>query len=184
MRARASLFLTAMVAACAAQPAAGPGPATGPTTVTRTGSDVIVHLGAEPAAGARVVPASADAVWAALPAAFAELGLPAGAADARTRSLASGVVVVNRRFAGESAGAFFDCGRTMTGEPAANAYRVTLSVRASLEPDGAESTRVRTAVEAGARSPEGTSAAPVRCLSTGRLEQRLAEALLRALAKG
>ena len=179
MRPTAALALL-LAAGCAAQPAVRPGPAAAPASVTAAGTDVIVNLGNEPTTRAEHVDAAAHRVWAALPGAFTELGLAPGAADGASRTLASGQRTIHRRLLGEPASAFFDCGRATTGERAADAYRVTLSVRATVSGEGTGS-RVATVVDASARNPEGTSSTPVRCLSTGRLEARLADVLRRRL---
>jgi hypothetical protein len=180
-----SLLVLFTAAACASEPPIGPRPSGGPSRVDATGADMIVSVNNDPVAAPQTLAGAPDRVWPALQAAYGELGLPVGAADGAAHALASGRVAVNRRFNGEPASAFLDCGRTMSGEPAADAYRVVLTVRSVLAPArGGGATELRTSVDASARNPEGTSASPVRCASTGRLEGRIADRVRLRLAGG
>src|SRR5207248_5011961 len=69
------------------------------------------------------------------------------------------------------------CGNDITGEEKANIYEVTLDVGTAIAPAGDGKTHVLTMVTANAR-PMSTSGDPLRCVTTGQLERRIANALV------
>jgi hypothetical protein len=80
-----------------------------------------------------------------------------------------------RRIAGERPSRFLDCGYSLTA-PKADQGHVRLLLSTWLSPkDGG--TTVTTRLEASARD-SGTSTAPIRCSSKGKLEQLIADRLL------
>lgn len=117
-----------------------------------------------------VIEAPPDTAFAALVAAYQDLGIDVKLLDATNRQ------VGNRRFskmydlAGVRLSKYFGCGSTETG-PAADNYRVTMSVVSQVIPSGAVS-RVDTQLTAYAEdlaSSKGT----ISCTTLGGLEQRI-----------
>lgn len=82
----------------------------------------------------------------------------------------------DRRLAGELVSRSLDCGRTVTGVPVADRYTVTVQIFTQLLPNS-DGTEVRSVVTGRALSPT-TNDAAVRCVSTGYLESRIANALI------
>ncbi len=75
-----------------------------------------------------------------------------------------------------------ECGSNMSGVKADN-DRITLSVDATVEPDGAAASALQIRVAATAKSMMGSATEAVECASTGRLEQTLRAAIGLRLAK-
>lgn len=117
-------------------------------------------------------------VWAALPAAYTALGLPAGRGDEAAGRWVAGPAQVTRALGGTRLSRYLDCGATVS-TPNADAYAVTLTVDTRLAPAAGGATQVETRVQAHAR-PLETAGDRVPCTSTGGLERRLGEELGRA----
>lgn len=115
--------------------------------------------------------------WAALPAAYAALGLPAGAGDEAAGHSVVGPLHLARGLSGVRLSRYLDCGATVS-IPNADAYAVTLRLDTRLVPAGAAATRVETLLQGSAR-PMDTAGDRVTCTSTGVLERRLVEELQR-----
>lgn len=166
------------IAACAARE---PAPATrGPVEerVTITGADGAVRgdvrLTRQDYIARDVVEAPIDAVWNALPAAYEAVGLPLPQLDR-----ANGVAILDGHVARRQVGdarmsSLVDCGGGMAG-PYADTYRIRLNVTTELRPD-TEGTYVFTRVTAIGGNTSGTGG-DVECVSRGRLEVLIAEAL-------
>ena len=86
-----------------------------------------------------------------------------------------------RTFGGSRLSRWVNCGNGMMGSNA-DSWRVFLTVYAFVDAIDSTSTRLRVAVVAGARDVAGTSTEPVRCASTGSLEEAAAERVRRLLA--
>jgi hypothetical protein len=116
------------------------------------------------------------AAWAALPDAYAAIGLKgAGVVDARGRVF--GIPdrqVMPQSLAGQPLGRFLTCGSTTTGS-AADTYEVRMLALTQID-STAQGTVVLTRLDAVARS-RGVSGVPVNCSTTGRLERLLADSL-------
>lgn len=122
-----------------------------------------------------------DSVWAALPAAYDEIGIPVKTMDTDARLIGNRNLRVRGRLAGMRLSRIVDCGSGQMGSANADTYTVTLEVVTTLQPQPVGAL-VETWV-AGFATPEGVSAQAVRCTSTGRLEERLLEALGGRLAE-
>lgn len=117
-----------------------------------------------------VITASPDSTFAALQAAYQDLGIEIKMIDPATRQIG------NRRFtkmydiAGVRLSKYVGCGSSETG-PTADSYRITMSIlsRVTPTPDGS---RIDTQVTATAQDP-GTSKGSLSCTSLGGLEQRI-----------
>lgn len=131
-----------------------------------------------PRARTTMVPEGSAQLWAAFPAAYAALGLPAGQGGEAQGASVVGPFQLTRRLGQVSLSRYLDCGSTLT-LPRADAYTITLQLTTGLEPAGDGVTNVATLVQATAR-PRDTSGNAVSCISTGLLERRLAEELRRA----
>jgi hypothetical protein len=121
------------------------------------------------------VAAPPAAVWAALPGAFASVGLEgAGPAIGRERTLAAQPRL--RRTLGKvPLSRFIDCGRMSTGELSADNHIVRLTVTSAVTPQGTGSA-LATQVTATAAAVDNSNA-PVECSSTGVLEARIGDAV-------
>lgn len=124
------------------------------------------------------VPLPQGRLWAALPAAYAALGLPAGVGGQAEGRSVVGPLQLTRGLKGVRISRYLDCGATAS-VPNADSYAVTLHLDTRLEPAGASATRVETQLHASAR-PMETGGDRISCTSTGLLERRLAEELQRA----
>lgn len=124
------------------------------------------------------VPLPQERLWAALPAGYAALGLPAGVGGPAEGRSVVGPLELRRGLKGVRVSRYLDCGATAS---VANAdrYAVTLHLDTRMEPAGASATRLETRLHASAR-PMETGGDRVPCTSTGLLERRLAEELQRA----
>ena len=137
---------------------------------------------ADNAASVTTIQAPVERVWAVLPAVYEQLQIPVGTIDPSAR------VIGNRklqsksgRIAGQRASSYLSCGSTAIGGPVADSYQVNGSLITSLQPGQAGSTQVQTSLEASA-TQRGVSSAPVRCATTGQLEQRIATLIQQQLA--
>ena len=129
------------------------------------------------------VAAPADRVWLAVAGAYDDLKLPITTRVDASRQVAS----QGRRFRGSIGGTrlgiLFNCGSSAAGGDLADSYELTVDVASTVAPaaDAAQST-VQSVVSALAR-PVMTSGEPVRCASTGRLEQKIVEAASKRLQR-
>jgi hypothetical protein len=126
----------------------------------------------------RVLPAPVEAVWAALPNVFADLGYPGGpSARAEERVyLTPPMKVRGLLYQGEPNSVYLDCGRTPAGAPTADVYPITFAILSRLRRQDNDSTLVEVLVDGTARDPAQWSN-PVFCTGTGRLETILLQRL-------
>jgi hypothetical protein len=117
--------------------------------------------------------AAPEAAWTGLLAAYKKLGIPLTSTDAASLTVSNTSFNVRRRLADQPLSRYLDCGTNLSGV-IANSYRVELSVSSSLTPATGGETMLETRVSASAVSPQGASSAPIRCVSTGRLETDIA----------
>jgi hypothetical protein len=117
-------------------------------------------------------------VWALVPAAYSVLSIPIIAVDTVGRAI-TGQVLARRTFADRPLRTFVDCGSSITGANA-NTYSVTIKLNTFVDVTAAESSRLRTLVEATGISGAG---AQVRCSSTGDLELMILNRIQEGLAQ-
>lgn len=165
-----------LVAACASSPAGRPGTGGAPTVVTGTSTGVLVRLEDPSAGAATVIDADAATVWDALPWAFEGVGIPAGVLDEQAMTYG------NPRFTGTRIGdrrtqSFVRCAGTGTGLSAAGDYRIRLMISSRVEAQADGRSLLFTSVSGTATTVEGTSTAPIRCVSDGQLEALIASAV-------
>ena len=187
-RPRSVLALTLLASACASS-----GRSTGSADVVQTTRPVDTGAGGvqgmqlrsvtEDFARATTVGATPDAVFGVLPAVYEELKLPVATLVSAERRIASQNARFRERVGGERAARSLSCGTAADGREAADSYELTLDIAtiAVASADGA-STEVKTVVS-GLAKPVFTSGEPVRCASTGRVEERIATAVRAKLAK-
>jgi hypothetical protein len=123
------------------------------------------------------VQAPPERVWALMPAVYEGLKIPIGTIDQNSRVIGNRRIQTNSgRIAGARASSYLNCGNTGLGVPIADSYQVDLSVLTQIVPAPGGSAQVQTSIDANA-TQRGVSSAPVRCASTGRLEQQIAAAI-------
>jgi len=168
-----NMTFVVLVAACAsATPAPGTRSSGPPAAVVTTSTGAMVRLDPEMAGITVPLDASPDRVWTVLLEVYQALGVPAEINDATTWSYGT------RRFsqsrlAGRRVAEFVRCGHEGAGASAMSAHRIRLSIVSSLKPARGGKTVLQTEVGGSATSIEGTSTAPVRCVSEGQLEQQI-----------
>lgn len=188
----AAVFTLALAAsACASTSGGGTGEAppqaaaSGPAAIYQNAAgDIQVNLGADNSAVATNLGLSADQAFTALGAVYGDLGIALTAHDPATRTLGNERFIFTRRLGGKPGSEWLRCGYSPTGLPVADTYRVQVYIRSNIEPQAGGTSRVVTLVQAFARSTEGTSNTPVRCLSTGMLEREIANRVMLKAATG
>ena len=113
-----------------------------------------------------------DSVWNAVLAAYSALDMEATTVDKPGRTVARNRLVMRRTFNGSRLSTFFNCGDDIVSGPNANNGEITATVVSHLEQTGS-ATAVTMMVTASIRLFTGTSGGPIRCGSTGQLEERL-----------
>lgn len=175
MRTIAMYFALATLTACAA---AGPNARQDRTERVIVSGDAgtmaDVNLRREDYVPSEVLDAPRETVWALLPAAYNDVGLPEPVADQSTWTVAVVGHRAMRRIGDTRMSAMISCGSDIAGQHA-DTHRIRLSVQTWLEEsDGG--TNARTRLEATASSIEGR-AGVIACTSTGELENRITEML-------
>jgi hypothetical protein len=184
---RLTLLATLAAAACGPAAPSSPAPQVAASAETRiiagkNQTDQSMLINADPQVVRTTLAVPAADVFAALPGAFADLGIPVTQTDSAALVMQNARFVASRRLAGEPMTALFDCGRSGMGDALADTYRLRIGIRTVVVPEGSSS-RVETLVGASGQSPDGRSNDPVVCNSTGRLEQLMNRAIQLNLAK-
>jgi len=147
------------------------------TRVDRNSPAAPIILQTEGATSEQAVAAPANDVWAALVSTYESLEIPvtelAGARTVENRGFAV------RRIAGQRMSRFFDCGSNVTGE-IADSYRVTVSIRSSVEATSLTSSMVFTELDAVATARD-TRSGELHCSSKGALERLIGERVMEFL---
>ncbi len=178
-RLRAALLLVAPLAACASG-SVNPGAVSDPTAnvpmttriegpggtaEVRTVSNTIPTT----EIGLLATPAKA---FAALPAVFESLGIPFNTVLTDAGTFGARDMRMPRRLGKVAMSRYVDCGTNATGSGNADVYAVTMTVLARVTPASGGGSTVATQLVATAR-PITVSGSPLRCSSTGRLEQAI-----------
>lgn len=129
------------------------------------------------------VPFPAARAYQALLAVYAELKLPIEARDSVTGQIGSQLFYRQRTIGGRQISTYLSCGEGMTG-PNADYYRVYMNIWSTLTPVAAGGMILRTAYLAGAVNVSEGARQPMPCESTGRLEVRIHQMLLKKLTLG
>jgi hypothetical protein len=171
----AALLSIVVVAGCASS-ATTPAASVEEQTVRVSGSTSTtqIHTTATTRPQSTNLDMSLEAVWRVLPAAYASVGIDVAHTDRAARVIGNPGFRARRRLADTPISRFLDCGNAQGG-PSADSYEIHFSVLTDLQAESPERTIVTTLVEAVAR-PINFSGEPVRCLSKGELETRIARA--------
>ena len=130
------------------------------------------------APNARVrIPAAPGRAFEALKAVYDDLGIPVSTQDPASGRIGNADFFKTRTIGNEAISLYLNCGDSFTG-PAADNYRIYISLVSVVRPNGAGASELETALAASARNMEGTSGTRVACGSTGRLEDRIRKSLL------
>ncbi len=173
---RFTLLVFLAVAACSRT--ASPGLETAPTAPTViTGSGNIIELAVDSRGFVARIPVAMADAWAALPSIYNQLGIAPKTIVPAARQIGNLDFVATGRLGGVRLGEYFRCGRTTSGAPAADSYRLYISILTDLDEITPTETEIHTLVQASARSNSGASTDPVLCASTGELESRIVKAL-------
>ena len=169
--AASALFL---LGACASGAAGGPAAMPDRSRVditTPQGNSISLQETPEVSAVEHVVMAPREQVWQALPEVFKSVGLEAGVVSEPNYVFGNPGLRTRSRLAGERTSNYLDCGMSAAGAPRANTDLLEVSVVTGLEPLGQNSTRVY--VQVGGIATEVAGSTRARCMSTGKLEQKL-----------
>jgi hypothetical protein len=140
------------------------------------------RFGGELGAGSRApdtLEVSADRLWAVLPDAYAELGVPLTVVDTASHYLGARSVTMRRPVGGLRLSRIVECGTGSFG-PNAERYTVHLTVLSAVQPIDATHSLIVTTV-GGSAAPNGLSSS-VTCASNGALEDKLLSVLRARLA--
>lgn len=126
------------------------------------------------------VPAAAGRTFTAMQAVFDDLKVPTEVRDSTVLQIGNSGFVKRGSFAGRRMSAWVDCGNNMSG-PRADNYRIELGAVTFVSVVGRESSQIRIAV-IGTALDVGEAARPqIACYTSGALERRLHELLLKKL---
>ena len=126
------------------------------------------------------VPFPAAEAFKALRAVYAELKLPTEVTDSSAGQVGTQMFYRQGSVGGRQISSYLSCGDSMTG-PNADYYRVYMNIWSTLTPKGPGAVVLRTAYLAGAVNVTEGSRQPMPCESTGRLEVRIHQMLLKKL---
>jgi hypothetical protein len=127
------------------------------------------------------VNASPEETWKVLLQVYGDLQIPATSIDAADKRIVGAEPRAPHRLGDQPLRAYIDCGSSMSG-PRVDTYDVSFSLASALASAG-DSTAVHSRLTASARSREGVSGVPVDCVSTGKLEERVAALVRQKLAR-
>jgi hypothetical protein len=172
------LFTVVPLLACAgpngARAPVTPGPDETRVSISAAGLQDELRLRHDPTDSSFRLRWNADEVWRVLPGVYEALEVEPDIIDTRTRRLGAGRVT-RARLAGEDAMLYLRCAHQAAGPSSVNRMRTQLTVITQVEAVNRNEARLRTAVSGTASNVGGTSASNTNCVSSGRLEQRIAE---------
>ncbi len=180
---RPSLLVLTTVAAAACAPAASLPPTSGagtPAVTIETLEGAVVRLGDTDGVATVVVEASPDRVWSVLPQAYERLGIQVDVIDRAGRSYGTRGFT-RSRLADRRTEEFVRCGAQGLG-PGAGFYRMRLTIISTVRDAPGGHARLATEMGGLGTPADGTSTSGVRCVSTGKLEQRIHHLVAELLA--
>ena len=121
-----------------------------------------------------MIAAASGKTFRAVVAAFDEIKIPLDTRDSLGGVVGNLNLVRTHNMAGSQMSRWFNCGTGITG-PNADNWRLYIAVAALLDRVGADTTRIRIGMVAGAQDMQGNSKEPVMCSTSGALESRLLE---------
>jgi hypothetical protein len=174
----AGTVLGLTLGACASAPPATERNQTDKILVSGDGTLGTLHSYQDPGVSVAKYKSPRNVVVPALKEAYEELGIPVKVADAVSGQVGNNFFVKHWKLGDQALSHYLQCGNSSTG-PAADNYKITLSVLSLVSPDSAGS-KVNTVVQARADDSAGSSGS-VQCQTTGFLESDLNRILLRRL---
>jgi len=177
MRPSCLVMLVAATAACASSPSPGSVGVSMPSERTVAVDDQNTYRTTVMANAKVPIAASPARTFEAVKAVYGELGIPPGTNDPATGRFGNLDFWKSRRLADQPISTYLNCGESFTG-PAANNYRIYISLLSIVRPDGKGASELETAFHAQAQNMEGTSSDRITCGSTGRLEERIRKGVL------
>lgn len=126
------------------------------------------------------IPYPAQTVYKALVAVFAELKVPADLQDTTIWRVESNVFHRTGQLAGKQISTYLACGEGMTG-PYADEYRVYMIATSTVSPKDNSNSTLRSVLLGGAVAVSEGARQPMACESTGRLEIRIQQMVLKKL---
>lgn len=111
-----------------------------------------------------------------LAAAYADVGLKPKEVDPARQQIGTGTFRAQYRIGKARMSTFLDCGLDPLGLRQADSFALSMRVTTQVVPESADRTTVRTLVQATGRPPSN-SGVENHCPSTGKLEEKLAEAI-------
>ena len=174
------LLVLALAASCASS-GSSPDPGLAPPTERVIAADThgAYRTTVPPNAKAHLS-ASPSRVFDALKSVYAALGVPPAIDDPATGRIGNTDFWKTGKLGAEPISQYLNCGDSIMG-PAADTYRIYISVVSQVHPDGKGETDLETALVAQARNMEGTSSDRVACGTTGRLEELIRQRLIEKL---
>lgn len=164
----AATFATAFASACATTSTGAAAPNTTPEVLVDQDGRVYRTTDSPTAAAFATPP---DSTFKAVVAAYTTLGLEPSTIDPAGRVVGRQHMLLRSRFQGEPLSAVFDCGAGQFG-PRADQGRITADITTRVIAAGAGSS-VSTMIQASLMPNDGASRDPIRCVSHGRIEERL-----------
>jgi hypothetical protein len=180
MRSLLSLLVLVLAPSCASS-RSSPDPDIAPPSerVVATDTHGTYRTTVSPNAKAHI-PASPSRVFDALKSIYEELGVPPAINDPATGRFGNADFSKTGKLGAEHISQYLNCGDSMMG-PAADNYRIYISLVSQVQPDGQGETNLETSFAATARNMEGTSSDRVSCGTTGRLEDQIHRRLVEKL---
>jgi len=180
MRSLLSFLVLALAPSCASS-GSSPDPDIAPPTerVVAVDTHGAYRTTVSPNAKAHI-PGSPSRVFDALKSVYQELGVPPAIDDPTTGRFGNTDFWKTGKLGPEPISLYLNCGDSIMG-PAADTYRIYISLVSQAQPDGKGETSLETALVAQARNMEGTTSDRVACGTTGRLEEHIRKRLLEKL---
>lgn len=181
---RLLVALPLLLAACGSNehPGTSPGPSSIPPVAEQRGTEFYYRLSGDDGATVAEFDAPVEKVWGLILAAYQSAGVEVGTLDTRTHTIGNRAITTTRRLGQTPIAEYVRCAQGGSGIMNATTYRVQLSVLSTLKPGANGGTRMETTLAATGIPAEGASRNAVPCPSTGRLEQKLADAVKGSLA--
>ena len=177
-----AMAATAVLAGCGTGGGAGPVGATHlPASMEESGEQINLQLTRDERGLTAELEGGAADVWAQLPEVYGDLGIDPDVIDVAGRRYGSGTVT-GLRVGSLPMHEVVRCGAQATGLQSSTRMRVTLSVVSTVEAISEGHSLLRTRITGSGSRIDGTSTGAIACVSTGRLEQRIAGLVRLALA--
>lgn len=138
------------------------------------GGNVSYRLDNSDGGTTRLVWAAPAEVWKTVLVTYNDLKLPITTLETEKHRISSSQARAPRNLGGKPLRDYVDCGSGIGG-PRVESHDVAYTLVTVVTPAGGDSTAVNSTLVASARSRGGSSIPPVACVTTGRLEKRIAQ---------